>query len=424
MATETLHIRNFAGLNDVRIELKPVTVLIGPQASGKSVCAKLAFFFKEIVRRLPFHIVEESSDGEIDTENQRLFLSYFPPVSWSAGEFEIEYTCGKLTIAARRETPHSSVAQINYSNFFKELLHVGRAAWNPVGGWDDETRVPDVFALGAVRDAVEDHINAELNPALTNDSYFVPAGRSFFATVRSSVFSLISAESDIDPFLIEFGKLYERGRRRYSALIKPLDDSVFVNRIEELLGGKYIREKGDDFLHMPDGRRVPIGVSSSGQQELLPLAITLATISEANGDRARSTLFVEEPEAHLFPTAQRQIIHLFAAATDLLSPESSSQYIITTHSPYILAALNNLMYGGKIARDCPEKQGEILELLGPDVLIDPEKVGAYSMEKGAARYIIDPETKLVEASLIDRVSGDLAREFEQLVSIEFGGETA
>jgi hypothetical protein len=64
----------------------------------------------------------------------------------------------------------------------------------------------------------------------------------------------------------------------------------------------------------------------------------------------------------------------------------------------------------------------VIGLFNPDVLIDPEKVAAYSMENGRARSIIDPETQLVEATLIDKVSGELAREFEQLVAIEFGGD--
>jgi len=163
-------------------------------------------------------------------------------------------------------------------------------------------------------------------------------------------------------------------------------------------------------------------VASSGQQELLPLLLALATVGGNNVLSGQRTVFVEEPEAHLFPTAQRQIVHLFAVAIDLLSPGSSSQYIITTHSPYILTALNNLVYGGKVARENAEKRDEVIGLLGPDVLIDPEKVAAYSMENGRARSIIDPETQLVEATLIDRVSGELAREFEQLVAIEFGGD--
>jgi hypothetical protein len=257
-----------------------------------------------------------------------------------------------------------------------------------------------------------------VSPVLVNSSYFIPAGRSFFAAIRGRVFSLMSGGMELDPFLVEFGRLYEQVRTIYPLSASRIPTAV-SERIEVLLGGKYFRVRGKDYIQMPDGRRVPIGVSSSGQQEILPLAITLAT---SNEDRMSRTLFVEEPEAHLFPTAQRQIVHLFATVTDLLSKESYSQYVITTHSPYILAALNNLMYGGRIVREHPEKRQEVFEVIGSDVLIDPEKVGAYTVENGGAATIIDPETKLVEATLIDRVSGELAREFEQLVAIEFGGD--
>ncbi|HET7228673.1 MAG TPA: AAA family ATPase [Longimicrobium sp.] len=425
MNTETLHIRNFAGLEEVRIELKPVTVLIGPQASGKSVCAKLVFFFKELIRRLPLHVVQERNKSSLRADDRRLFLSYFPPESWSSGTFEITYGYGQLRITARRKAPGSDAVELEYSPYYDHVLVAGRNVFRrlnmeDLGKWENWT--DRVFAVSAVQQAIDERLAGDELTVLANAIYFIPAGRSFFATLRSNVFSYI-ASAALDPFLVEFGRVYERVRRRHRSgeSADPLWASPIRKRVEELLRGTYVREKDDDFIQTTDGRRVPVSVSSSGQQEVLPMALVLSAIGETNGDPARSTLFVEEPEAHLFPTAQRQIVHLFATVTDLMAASSFSQYIITTHSPYILSALNNLMYGGKIAREHDEKREDVLRLLGP-VLIDPGKVDAYSMENGGARSMIDPETRLVEATLIDRVSGDLAREFEQLVAIEFGGD--
>jgi len=423
MTIETLHIRNFAGLTDVKLELKPVTVLIGPQASGKSVSAKLAFFFKEIVRRLPLHVVEESSKAELEAGNRRLFLSYFPPESWSSGKFKITYKCGKLTISARRKNSGSAAVELTYSNYFNDLLEAGYAAReHEHDSWNADSALDRLLAVETVHVAIREQIATDLSPTLTNECYFIPAGRSFFATFRSSIFSLLSASAEIDPFLVEFGRFYEQIRRYFWRDAFQWGISPLAPRIDALLGGRYIALRDEDYIQMADGRQVRMTVASSGQQELLPLLLALATVGGNNVLSGQRTVFVEEPEAHLFPTAQRQIVHLFAVAIDLLSPGSSSQYIITTHSPYILTALNNLVYGGKVARENAEKRDEVIGLLGPDVLIDPEKVAAYSMENGRARSIIDPETQLVEATLIDRVSGELAREFEQLVAIEFGGD--
>jgi hypothetical protein len=319
--------------------------------------------------------------------------------------------------------------EIDYSAYFDRILQVGRDEFRrlnapDLANWENWSE--KLFSVHAVQNAIDERLEADSLPVLTNRSYFIPAGRSFFAAMRSTVFSLIATTAALDPFLVEFGKVYELVRLRYAPdeVMEPSQTSPLRERVEQLLCGVYVREKGADFIRMPDGRKVPIAVSSSGQQEVLPMALTLAAIGETNGDPAKTTLVVEEPEAHLFPTAQRQLVHLFAAVIDLLSPGSSSQYIITTHSPYILAALNNLMYGGKIAAEHPDEREAVNDLLGSAVLIDPERVGAYSMEHGGARFIIDRETRLVEATLIDRVSGDLAREFENLVAIEFGGESA
>ena len=46
---EKLTVKNFAGITDLKIEIKRINILIGPQASGKSVCAKLLFYFKDFV---------------------------------------------------------------------------------------------------------------------------------------------------------------------------------------------------------------------------------------------------------------------------------------------------------------------------------------------------------------------------------------
>ena len=49
---ERIIISQFAGLNEVTLETGPIMVLIGPPASGKSISAKLLYFFREIGSRL------------------------------------------------------------------------------------------------------------------------------------------------------------------------------------------------------------------------------------------------------------------------------------------------------------------------------------------------------------------------------------
>lgn len=59
---ERLLASNFAGLKSVELEIRPVTGFVGPQASGKSVLAKLLYSFREIASRLPAAVLN-GQDG-------------------------------------------------------------------------------------------------------------------------------------------------------------------------------------------------------------------------------------------------------------------------------------------------------------------------------------------------------------------------
>lgn len=45
---ESIHIKDFRGIEEMTLEINKINILIGPQASGKSVTAKLIYFFKKV----------------------------------------------------------------------------------------------------------------------------------------------------------------------------------------------------------------------------------------------------------------------------------------------------------------------------------------------------------------------------------------
>src|SRR5437764_14580171 len=99
---ERLRIEKFAGIRHAEIEISRVNVFIGPQASGKSVCAKLLFFFKESIRSLPLHITNRETQHQIRTRQIDQFHKYLPSHCWGADPFEIEYVSGPLCLTVQR----------------------------------------------------------------------------------------------------------------------------------------------------------------------------------------------------------------------------------------------------------------------------------------------------------------------------------
>lgn len=423
-AVESLRIKNFAGIKDAHIELSRMNVFIGPQASGKSACAKLLFYFREIIRRTSVEVVEEHTKTQMRAIHRDLFLNYFPAPSWGKGFFEAEYSWGDLWIKVSRKDNNSSTVKLAYSDYYNTLLRIGRKEYAKMATDDARFNELLIHPLEAVRSAVAKQLAQNIGSTLNNQNYFVPAGRSFFSTIQTSVFSFIAGNVRIDPFIAEFGRLYENVKKTtgFSLFMDGWGYERFHQKVSSIICGTYTLENGSDYIHTPDGRKVAIENSSSGQQEALPLVLLLVRIGRTNRQVAGTTLFVEEPEAHLYPTAQREIVHLLAAVTDLASDETSGQYVITTHSPYILSALNNLMYGAQLAAQSPDKRSRIAQVLGDAALVPAENVRAYAFGEGQVQSIIDAETSLVRATVLDSVSNELAKEFGDLLDIEFEDE--
>jgi hypothetical protein len=128
-------------------------------------------------------------------------------------------------------------------------------------------------------------------------------------------------------------------------------------------------------------------------------AIANAHLNEPN--QAPAIMLIDEIDLHLHPIWQHRII------SDLLRTFPKTQFIITTHSPYIISSINNLLeagecYDGITKGRIPKERGIELEKVVPrDVALTLNDVNAVSLFGGTGRAIIDKETGLIVTSEID-----------------------
>src|SRR5437763_7291382 len=94
----TLSVHNFSSIRDATLEIANITLLIGPQASGKSVLSKLVYFFYEIPDSLSINIADQLSFSRYQRAISEKFQEWFPPTAWGTGRFTIEFTAGDLTV--------------------------------------------------------------------------------------------------------------------------------------------------------------------------------------------------------------------------------------------------------------------------------------------------------------------------------------
>ncbi|MFM8297145.1 MAG: AAA family ATPase, partial [Microcystis aeruginosa] len=242
---------------------------------------------------------------------------------------------------------------------------------------------------------------------------FVPASRTLFVKYfTNNIFTFLANNFDLDPLIINFGSNYENAQRLYRIINEFQDQENDQRRLydqiklitEKILSGSYGREKDQDWLYHADGRKINLIDASSGQQEALPMLLILL-VFPFFAPHESNQFFIEEPETHLFPSAQRDMVELFT----LLYANKNCRFFLTTHSPYILTALNNKIMAANVEPVKAEKS------LGYKNTIQFQDVSAYTISNGQTQSILDTEVNLIGINNLDAVSDELSQEFEEIL---------
>ena len=87
--------------------------------------------------------------------------------------------------------------------------------------------------------------------------------------------------------------------------------------------------------------------------------------------------------------------------------------ILTTHSPYILYALNNCLLGGLVRNDIPEN--ELSDFQSKTSWINPKLVSVWEIENGRLRCIQDKDNIIAE-NYFDTKMTELTDEYFQILN--------
>jgi predicted ATPase len=427
---ETISIKNFGGLKDVTIPLNSINIFIGKQASGKSVTAKLIYFFRQSFEDIFDGLTENKKQKDIEEEIIKRFKKYFPVDSWSKGKFSIKYvTSNEHTIIQNDEILQVSLASISIERRVKDSIKINCSELvNQISLL--QKYISNTLQKEETRDVFQDFssnpkdIAKFLYHVLSNQNFlkpfgfqiFIPAGRSFFSNIQSSIFSILATGDSIDPFIIEFGSFYERAKvANYDLKSEELQTHI-QNSMTEVLGANFFSDKSGDYLIHKDGRKIGLLFCSSGQQESLPLVLILRNyFAKLNSmEFISNTIYIEEPETHLFPSAQKKIVEMIASAHNI--SKDKSQLVITTHSPYILTSFNNLLQAGQLLESGTNKK-KLFKIVPEHEILKPGELNAYAFADGGVSSLIDEETGLISADLLDQVSEEIAIEFDELLNL-------
>jgi len=428
MNNEELIVRNFFSLKDIDIGLGKFNIFIGEQTSGKSLIIKLIAFF-----RIYGMFQINDYQRELSQVNEFILSQFKNMFNLGAGgdelsnKFFTEYKFDSYSIIIKKNTANNLeiIFSDNLSKIFdlaKKILQEKKQELSAKSS--DQITVNKLMLIEA--HSVETKYNVS---KYVNQNVFIPAQRSFLSSISSNVFRAWSGSLNnnissldlgallrLDYFLANLGDLYADGISSFD-WVKAANDDVIKETVahidklaNKILKGYFVPDIAGGFIQH-ENYTARLNSASSGQQEFLPMYIVLREyvyLSKRHSEVGSfANLYIEEPEAHLYPTAQKSITELLVYITNI---SGAGGLCITTHSPYILTVLNNLILAGSI----PEQK-----IIDPNTAVKFDEVQAYFISDGWARSLRDEESQLIVADELDSVSEDNADEFGTLLDLKY-----
>ncbi|MEZ4528989.1 MAG: AAA family ATPase [Desulfobacterales bacterium] len=448
---QKISIKNFGPIKETELSVNDCLIFIGPQASGKSTISKGIYFFKSLKDDL-LKFITESVNNDIVSESELPTTAYKKKIrSKFVGFWGTTKHLNPFTIVFHYSDKKSielslrdGYVNANFSQeFHSELNEIFKQMSEYIKinnkSNDFSGRSYDPLAASEQRNFFK-RIEF-LTDSLFEDSHipiYIPAGRSLLSILseqlQKNLIGVISGRyskesQDIDPYLLDLPlkAFIERISNLKQSYRSDLNDMIndkkkftsekidfeSVNKakkiIEKVLRGRYLNDHLGERICLPDSQEyVKLSLASSGQQEAIWILLQIFAV--ILGDY-KVFLVIEEPEAHLYPEAQKDIVALIG----LLSNLNNNQILLTTHSPYILSSLNNLIYAHKIGQSVPQK---VEQRIDRKIWISHSKVGAFFVDRGITQDIIDKELNLIKAETIDNASKIINDEFDFLFDLE------
>jgi len=176
-----------------------------------------------------------------------------------------------------------------------------------------------------------------------------------------------------------------------------LDNDILLGQIEFEDNGRFL-----EVLYQPtDKMSLEVKVSAAMIKELAPLSLYLKYLAQPN-----DLVIIDEPEMNLHPAAQAEMTEFMG-----LLVNAGLNLLMTTHSPYIVDHLVNLMR----ASDC-DNQAQIKKhfyLEREESFISKEKVSVYLFDEGTAKNLLS-ENGHIEWDTFSDVSSDIAQIYSKM----------
>lgn len=212
---------------------------------------------------------------------------------------------------------------------------------------------------------------------------------------------------DFKDFVSRLSLLKEKDNSLNKELLRLFENSILEGKI-------HIDQTGKLIYHMNNQNDLDVSISSSMVKSLSGIDIYLKYRAEKNG-----LVIIDEPEMNLHPEAQVKLIEFLT-----IMANKGIKILITTHSPYIVDHLINLIEGYYSKKKDKEKlfwqpkyiKSGSYNLIKPsDIFISKDDVSVYFFRKdGVVEDILDREERTIDWRTFSQISERISNIYWEL----------
>lgn len=377
MFSERLVVKNFGPITNLDIEFRRLTLFIGDQGSGKSTLSKLLTICRDMNW---WSLLLENAESD---DIKKPFYD-FGINEYFMNDTYINYTMQGFVIKYENEAFSIVSNDINKDDIKNYFLHLNKKL-----GYGQDSGLADI-----------DNASKAFLDSIARMILYNPAERNLVGNLSEATASLWSAGIPLPKPLLEYMGLFERATKLFPKYEIPIFKVIYVKKENKNM----IELRGKDKL-------ISLSASSSGLQSAIPM---LMVIDYALKTNSFDSFVIEEPEQNLFPKNQFEMLGFVTSR--LWHPSQRRQFIITTHSPYLLSSLNMLMLAYKL-QHIEEVREEAEKIIAPGYTVNPDDVAVYSLDPESDEYcksLISEKTGLVSVNELDSVSEVIGNDFDKL----------
>jgi predicted ATPase len=456
-----LTVKNFGPITDATLNLRNVNVLIGPQASGKSTLAKLYTICKSPVMyhnldggkfssglnqlRGPDEILRSLSVSDVSMEKFKSSLQHFSIGDFYTTRTEIEFDSpthkvvikrGKIEFVDKIDTSlilefyrkkNIEGLKTEFNKLRNKLdtfdlafvyniyrnTSVERYVNDDAAGWKEflefynkkKNDVYDISMLDAI--SIMNLLSMCKSDISNNNALYIPAERAIINLLKQASFTFQKAKVPLPGHLLEYASIYENATHK----VKEFDLGFLK------ADTKFKSVNGVDKIYFSSRKSIKLSESASGFQSVVPMILPIYNEKNKKAFKEHYSFVIEEPETNLFPKAQYELLKFLEKdrSDDFDKIDQGIIHTYTTHSPFILSSLNNMLYAFKKGNGAAIKvKVDIGKILDEANWINPDHFSAYQIIDGKAKSIMDRKSGLIKENVIDIVSEDIVEDFRKI----------